>query len=1107
MLKSLLLKGRFMGVLLCFLISSLVATAQTKYKGKVIGSDDKLPVVGASVRVKGTTTGAVTDVNGNFTLTLKAGDVITISYIGYITSDITVGSDTNPNITLKAGNNSLNEVVVTGYGSQRKKDLVGAVAVVSVAALNRQPTGSVENQLQGQAAGVTVVASGQPGEAPAVKIRGANTFGNNQPLYIVDGVPTTNVNDFNPNDIETMQVLKDASSASIYGARASNGVIIITTRKGKGKTNISYDAYYGTQQPKGGNVYDLLNPTEMMSLRTLAIQNTARLKGIPVDLSSNLYGPNGNVLPDYINAGFDPVTKAPNGPFGIHDGDPAVDPSKYSVNPFYTSGDPSGFYRITKANKAGTDWYHEIFSSAPIQSHNLNVNGSTDKAAYLFSMNYFNQQGTLLNTYLKRYTVRANTSYNLTDHIRVGENISYAISENPQINQNDEGSSIGMAFREQPIIPVYDIKGNFAGSNTANLGNARNPVAIATRTQNNYGITNRLFGNVFAEVDFLKHFTIRTQFGGEYYSNYNHSFTYPEYENSENNTTNSYSENSYNGYSYTWTNTLTYHQVVGKHDIKLLVGNEVVKNRYQALGASNTGYFIFDPNYTSISSGTGSPTAYSFLQRDRLYSPLIARLDYTFNDKYLLNATIRRDGSTRFLNEVYGWFPAVSAGWRLSQEEFFKGISWINDFKIRGGYGVMGNQNNVDPPNAFSTFAGNRTNSYYDISGTSSSTVPGFTQNRIGNPDAKWESDKNLNVGFDGTFFNQKLEISADYYKKSITDLLYNPNLPGTQGTARAPYANVGAMDNTGVDIAITTHQNLSSELKMNATLTFTTYHNVIKKVTLGQPYFDQNSGRFNGSFIVRNQVGGPVGGFFGYKTDGFWNSQADIDAANQKAGGTYQSDAAPGRFKYADVNGDGKITAADRTLLGNPNPKFTGGLNLDFSYKRFDLNMFWYGSYGNKIWNDTKWWTDFYTNFLGVKSKTALYDSWTPTHTNAKAPIQEIDGSFSTSTVPNSYYVENGSYLRLRNVQIGYTFDPKILKSVGIDRLRVYLSGANLITITKYSGVDPEIVGSGSGNQAVDTNAGVINTQATNSSTNFGIDRGNYSPVRTYLLGLQVKF
>jgi TonB-linked SusC/RagA family outer membrane protein len=887
MFKSLLLKVRFLGVLLCCLVSSMVVTAQTKYKGKIIGSDDKLPIIGASVKVKGAATGTVTDVNGEFTLSLSPGNTLVVSYIGYTSKEVPVGAETILNITLMAGNNALNEVVVTGYGTQRKKDLVGAVAVVDMAAANRQPTASVENQLQGQAAGVTVIASGQPGENPSVKIRGANTFGNNQPLYVVDGVPTTNVSDINPNDVASMQVLKDASSASIYGARAANGVIVITTKKGNGKVNVSYDAYYGTQVPKGGNVYDLLNPTEMTSLRTLAITNTATLKGTPVDLTSNLYGPNGNVLPDYISAG-------PNDPYGIHAGDAAVDPSKYSVNPFYTSGDPSGFYRITKSNKAGTDWYHEIFKSAPIQSHNVALSGSSDAASYLFSANFFDQKGTLINTYDKRYTVRANTSFNVSKHIRVGENLSYSLTENPLINENDEGSAIGMSFREQPIIPVYDIMGNYAGSNTANLGNAVNPVAVQQRTGNNYGAYNRLFGNVFAEVDFLKYFTLRTQFGGEYYSDYNHSFTYPQYENSENTTTNSYAENSFNGYNYTWTNTLTYHQTIKKHDIKLLVGTENYKNRYETLGATNTGYFTFDKNYTTISTGTGTPTAYSTIERDKIQS-LLARLDYTFNDEFLLNATIRRDGSSRFATYQYGWFPAVSAGWRISQEGFIKKLAWINDLKIRGGYGIMGNQINVDPSNAFTTFGANKQNSYYDIAGTSTSTVAGFTQSRIGNPDAKWELDKNLNVGFDGSFFNQKLDISADYYKKMISGLLFNPSLPGTAGSATAPYSNVGAMDNTGLDITIGTHQTISRDLKVNAALTFTTYHNVIKAVTVGQPYFDQNSGRFNGSSIIRNQVGGPVGGFFGYKTDGFWNSQAEIDAANTKAGGTYQTDAAVG--------------------------------------------------------------------------------------------------------------------------------------------------------------------------------------------------------------------
>ncbi|WP_143822366.1 SusC/RagA family TonB-linked outer membrane protein [Mucilaginibacter pedocola] len=1090
MLRSLLLKGKTLCMLLCCVVSSMVVSAQTKHTGKIIGSDDKLPVVGASVLVKGTTLGAQTDVNGVFTLNVSKGAVLVVSYIGYTTQEVTVGDGETINITLQAGKNSLNEVVVTGYATQRKKDLVGAVAVVDMAAMNKQPVASVENQLQGQAAGVTVVTSGAPGQTPQVKIRGANTFGNNQPLYVVDGVPTTNVNDINPNDVANMQVLKDAGSASIYGARAANGVIIVTTKKGSGKVNISYDAYYGTQRPKGGNVYDLLNPTEMMALRRLAITNTATLNtSTPTtpNFDSNLYGPNGDVLPEYISAGG-------FGPYGIKSGDPEVDPSKYNVNPFYTSGDASGFYRITKANQAGTDWYHEIFKNAPIQSHNLALSGSTDQATYLFSMNYFNQQGSLINTYNKRYTIRANTSYNISKRFRVGENMSFSLTDNPQANQNDEGSAIGMSFREQRIIPVYDIMGNYAGSNTANLGNAANPVANQQRTANNYGIGNRLFGNVYAEADVLKQLTLRSQFGGEYFSGNNHSFTYPQYENSENGILNTYYENSYSGYNYTWTNTARYHQVFGKHDIAFLAGTELYRNQYQALGGSNTGYYTFDPNYVNLSTGTGTPTAYSNLSVDKLFS-LIGRLDYTWNNRLLLNATIRRDGSSRFMNYTYGWFPAASLGYRLSEESFMKGISWLNDLKIRGGYGVMGNQINVTPANAYTTFAQNRFNSYYDITGSSKSTVPGLGQSTFGNPDAKWEKDGNLNVGFDATLFNSKWEISADYYVKDITDLLFNPNLPGTAGTATQPYTNVGAMRNSGFDVAVSTHHNLGSELKMNATLTFTSYNNKVKAISLGQQEVPLQSGRFAGSYINRIAVGEPISSFYGYKTNGFWNTQAEIDAANASAPtGVYQDGIGLGRFKYVDVNGDGQITAADRTNLGSPNPNFTTGLNLDFSYKKWDLSMFWYASVGAKIWNDVKWWTDFYSNFGGAKSRTALYDSWTPTNTNAKAPIQEVNGFSSSSTAPNDYYVENGSFLRLRNVQLGYTFDPAGLKKVGMSKLRVYVSGANLVTVTGYSGVDPEITGSG-------------DNGAQQSSINFGIDRGSYAPVRTILFGVQVKF
>lgn len=1075
-------------VLILFLFASIPGYSQVRQiTGVVVGSDDKQPIIGASVKIQGTSVGTVTKTDGTFSIQARSGNILIISYVGYTTKEISVGSQTSYTISITPTANSLNEIVVTGYAAQRKKDLVGAVSVVDVSTLNKQPVGQVTSQLQGQASGVTVVGSGQPGEEPQVKIRGVNTFGNNQPLYVVDGIPTTTINDINPNDISSLQVLKDAGSASIYGARAANGVIIITTKRGTGKPSVSYDAYYGEQVPPGGNVYHLLNPQELANLNNLVISNTATLNGTTPNYNNVLYGPTGNVLPDYINP---PNAKA---------GDASVNPALYNVNPFYPIGtDVSQFYRITMANKSGTDWFHEIFKTKPIQSHNVALSGGSDLATYFFSLNYYNQQGTLIDTYNKRYTIRANTTYNISKRIRAGENLSYSVTENPQISENNEGSGIGMAFREQPIIPVYDIMGNYAGSYStggAQLGNAKNPVAIQNRTANNYGLTNRLFGNVFAEADILKNLSIRTTFGGEYFSRNYHTFTYPEYENLENTVLNSYTESPYTGFNYTWTNTLSYHFNRDKHDLKVLVGTEAYNNFYKIITETRTGYFSFDPNYTSLATGTGTVVVdpyNTYTQRDALFSYL-GRLDYNYDGKYLLGATLRRDGSSRFLNNQYGWFPAVSLGWRISQESFLKNAKWITDLKIRGGYGVMGNQVNVTPSNAFTTYGSNPTTSYYNLNGTSGSTVAGFYQNYRGNPDAKWEKDANSNIGFDGTFFDGKLDITLDYYKKTISDLLYNPTAPGTAGVATAPYINIGKMTNHGFDGAISSHINITTDFKLDATATLTTYSNKILKISDTQTYFDLDQGRFNGSYIVRNQVGGPVGGFFGYKVVGFWNSQAEIDAANaqaQKATGNasavYQTDAGVGRFRYADTNGSGQVTAADRTLLGNPNPKFTGGLNLAFTYKQFDFSMFIYGSYGNKIWNDVKWWTDFYSSFYGAKSYTALYDSWTPTHMNATAPIQETTGSFSTNSVPNSYFIENGSYLRARNTQLGYTFNPDLLKRVGVSHLRVYLSAANLFTITNYSGIDPQITGS---------------------SVDFGVDRGQYPISKTYLLGVQLKF
>ncbi|UGU17631.1 TonB-dependent receptor [Sinomicrobium kalidii] len=1052
-----------------------VSSAFLSVTGKIT-SEDGMPLVGASVLEKGTTNGVVADFDGNYTIEVSSEDaILVVSYVGFKALEVPVDGRKVINVTLQEDLAQLDEVVVVGYGTQRKQDLTGAVSVVKTDELTQQPTSDVTNQLQGRVSGITVTGGGQPGEAPQVKIRGANTFGNNTPLYVVDGIPTDGINDLNPNDIESMQVLKDAASASIYGSRAANGVIIITTKKGKGRMKVTYDSYYGVQMVQSGNPWNILSSREMAELNFIAQRNTNPGESP----SSEQYGNGANpVLPNYI------------APVGAD----SVDESLYYINPNYTSSDDlDNFYRIVRANKEGTNWFQEIFSPASIQSHNLSVSSGSEKGSYLFSLNYFDQEGTLKNTYLKRYTIRANATYNIGENVRIGENISFTIRDNPQIDALTEDSAIGMAFRQQPIIPVHDIMGNYAGSFGSGLGNAKNPVAIMDRTRNDRGVSSRLFGNIFAEVDFLKHFTFRTSFGGQYYTNSFNSFQYPEYENSENLSVNQYSEAAVTNFNWTWTNTVKYQNSFNEiHNLTVLLGTEAYQNKGREVGGTTQGYFSFDPDYVTLDTGSGTQTNYSFKYADALAS-YFGRLDYNFDDRYLLSATIRRDGSSRFLNDQYGWFPAVSAGWNITNENFFPETTWLNNLKIRGGYGVMGNQLNVDPPNAFTTFGGNNRTSFYAIGGGNSSLAEGFEQSRIGNPDAIWEKNINANIGIDASLFNNIVQLTLDYYRKDVEDLLYNPNLIATAGAATVPYVNVAKMTNGGLDLDLSTYFKLGEDLRLNTTVTLTTYDNEIKKIAEGVQYFDLEGRRFNGSSIIRNAVGHSVSEFFGYEIEGFWDSQDEIDEANADAvsatgnpNATYQNDVAVGRFRYKDINGDNIVDDQDRTFLGDPNPDFTYGLNLEVLYKNWDFSMFLYGSQGNDIWNNVRWWTDFYSSFQGAKSKAALYNSWTPENTNASAPIQETTGSFSTANVPNSYFVEDGSYLRCRQLQLGYSLPSSLLDKIRLTKLRLYAQMVNAFTITSYSGLDPEISGE---------------------SVNFGIDEGAYPNQRQLLFGINVIF
>jgi len=1063
------------------------ASAQIKITGKVINSKT-LPVASATVMIKGNGSITTTGTAGEFSLLVPDGKtILVISSIGYETIEENISGRKTLVVILSEKSTILNEMVVTGYTSQKKKDLTGAVTVVNVENMTKQPNSQIANQLQGQASGVTVVGSGQPGEAPQIRIRGINTFGNNTPLFIVDGVSTQNISSLNPDDVSSIQVLKDAGSASIYGSRASNGVIIITTKKGRsGKPAVSFDSYTGVQMPRSGNIYNMLNPQEMAQLKYNANANS----GTPVT-SDLLYG-NGTipVLPDYIV------------PAGAKEGDPSINPSLYLINPNYT--DPNElqhFYHIVKANKSGTDWFHSVIRNAPVQNYNVNVSGGSENAHYMMSANYIDQQGVLLKTYIKRLSVRANTSFNVTKNIVFGENLAYTITNNPKITPLQSYSPIAFTFRSQPIIPVYDIKGNYGGGfGGTGLGDSPNPVAVQNRTANDKGVDNRLIANIYSDVTFLNNFTFHTSFGGVSSSGYAHNFTYPTYENQENTTSNYYNENSNYSNNWTWTNTLTYHKIFGDlHNLQLLAGTEAFSENDETIGGTTYNYLSFNPNYTTLSSGSGTQTNLSTRYSESLQS-LFARLDYSYMDKYLLSATIRRDGSSKFVSQ-FAIFPAVSAGWRISQESFMKRIAWITDLKLRGGWGIMGNQFNLLQDNAYFTFTQNRNSSYYDIGGTNNSIQQGFQVGQIGNPAAKWEKDANVNIGLDATLFKGLISISFDWYKKNITDLLYNPELSGTYGRGVVPYQNIASITNTGIDLTINANKQIGRDFKLNGTFSFTTFKNNISKVTDNTNYFYSGDGRNFGTYFVRNQAGHPVGSFYGYNIAGFWNNATDIanaDVIAQKATGNqsaiYQTDEGIGRFKYQDVNKDGQINENDRMIIGNPNPKFNYGLNLGVIYKNFDFSSFFYGVYGNQIWNQVRWWTDFYASFSGGKSKTALYDSWTPEHMNAKAPIAETGGYASSNGSPNSYFIEKGSYLRCKNMMVGYTFTGSMMQKVHIQNFRLYVQVANLFTITKYSGYDPEI----NSNHENDPKKSV---------TEFGIDEGAYPSTKQVLIGINVKF
>jgi len=1065
------------------LMLASVALAQERVVTGTVVDETGTGMPGVNVLVKGTPQGTVTDANGGFSLSAPSNATLVITFVGYKTTEVAVGDRSSINVAMDVDLTSLEEIVVTGYGVDKRRELTGAVSTVKTRDLTVAPSGNVEQMLQGRVPGVTVITNGQPGTTSQIRVRGFGAFGGNQPLYIVDGVPTDNVGFLNPDDIETTTVLKDAASASIYGARAAAGVIVYTTKRGKKgqKLNVTYDGLYGFTSPGKGQ--PMMNPTDFANWTWNAQKNTALQNGTDplaqlAAFNHPQFGPGANpVIPDYLSVG------SASGVSG--NVDLAAEKLKYNVDPRNGS-----IYQVTAANKGGTDWYGAITRNAPVIRQTLGFSGAGENSRFYIGLSTQDQQGILLNNSFKRYALRVNTEFDVLPNVRIGENIQ--MTYRSVLGQGGANGGQGVAadendilsaFRMPSIIPVYDVFGGYAGTASKGFNNPRNPVANRDGQANNKAFEAGAYGNVYGEWDIVPGLTFRTSIGGNYGGYSNLGYSRWQYENSENNSAFGFNQGSGYHFGWTFTNTATYKKTFGKHAVEVLAGQEAL-NTGAGWDTSQSGLnpFSWDPNYINMSNVTpNSPNSGQY--KGVNFSSLFGQVKYTFNEKYIIGGVIRRDGSSRFgANNRYGVFPAVSAAWRISSENFMQNLSFISDLKIRGGYGTMGNSNNVEPNNQYSLYGGSVANSSYDITGSNSSAQTGFYRTRIGNADAKWETSVTSNLGIDAQLFDGKVDFVIDFWKKDTKDLLLAVPITATTGyNAAAPSVNIANMVNKGIDMMIGNKGNITNDLTYEVTLNGSWLNNEITALAPGLTYITTINPGFRGINPVRNQLGKSISAFYGYKVQGLFKNAEEVASAATQTG------AAQGRFRYEDINNDGVIDDKDRTYLGSPVPKFTGGLNFTLRFKGFDLAGYIYTSVGNKIFNVSKWFTDFYPSFQGASISERVKDSWTPTNLGATTPIFESASNFSTNTQSNSFYVEDGSYVRFQNITLGYTLPTAMLNRLKMTKLRIYLAANNLATITGYNGLDPAVGGA--------------------ADTNFGIDVGNYPLTRQFTAGLNLGF
>jgi len=979
------------------------------------------PVIGATVMEKGASNGTVTDFDGNFKLKVAAGKTLVFSYIGYQTQELPAAHGMK--VVMQDDAFSLNEVVVTGYTTQRKADLTGAVSVVSVAELSKQNENNPIKAMQGRVPGMNISADGSPSGAATVRIRGIGTLNNNDPLYIIDGVPTkSGMHELNGNDIESIQVLKDAASASIYGSRAANGVIIITTKKGKeGKIKIDFDASLSIQTY--AHKMEVLNAKEFGQVMWQGFVNDG--------LDPNQNGLGYNYDWSY-NAQGTPIL---NG----------ITMNKYL--------DPAG---TTPA--ADTDWFKETTRTGLIQQYNVSLSSGSEKSSSFFSVGYYGNKGIIKQSDFNRISARINTEYKLLkikdlDVITVGEHFT--------LNRTSEvaapGGFLENVLQFNPSLPVRTINGDYAGP-VGGYPDRENPLARLDRNADNRYTYWRLFGDAYIDINPIKDFHIRSSFGLDYSQKEQRIFQYPITEGTVANPINGVEGKQEHWTKWMWNAIATYNLEKGKHRGDAMVGIEINREDDKWFSGKKYDYAILNPDYMWPEAGVGEAEAFGNGGGFTLVS-FFGKVNYTYDDKYMASFTIRHDGSSRFgKNHRYGTFPSISAGWRINQEKFLKDVSWIDNLKLRASWGQTGNQeiDNIARYTLYVSnygeagFGGQSYGTSYDIAGTNGGQqLPsGFKRNQLGNDDLKWETTTQTNLGLDFGFFRNALYGSFEwYYKKTKDILVYMPGI-GVMGEGSSQWINAGEMKNTGVEFNVG-YRGEIGKLSYDVTGNFGTYRNKVTKI----PETIAANGTFGGNG-VKSVVGHPMGAQVGYVYDGIFKSQAEID--NHAA----QNGAGLGRIRWKDLNNDGVINEQDQDWIYSPVPDFTWGLNVYLQYKDFDFTMFWQGVQGVDVISDLKKQTDLWSglNITNLNKGRRLLDAWSPQNPGSNIPAVSTMDNNNEKRV-STYFVENGSYAKLRTIQLGYNFPKSICDKIHLSRLRMYLSAQNLLTIKskKFSGVDPE--------------------------------------------------